>query len=64
MGVGIAILVGMWRCLYVDGNESIVCSVCMFLILDYGFTVSYCVGSEYGFSIDVRLSIVAVSFCF
>ena len=40
----IAILVGMWPCMYVDGNVCNLCSVCMFLILDFGFTVSYCGG--------------------
>ena len=32
VGLGIAILVGMWPCMYVDVNEWNVCSVCMFLI--------------------------------
>ena len=50
MGLGIAILVGMWPCMYVDVNECNVCSLCMFLILDFGFTVSYCVGFENGFA--------------
>ena len=64
MGLGIAILVGMWPFMYVDVNVCNLCSICMFLILDFGFNVSYCRGSENGFAIDVRLSIVAVSFCF
>ena len=34
----------MWPCMYVDGNVCNLCSVCMFLILDFGFTVSYCGG--------------------
>ena len=50
MGLGIAILVGMWLRMYVDVNDCNVCSVCMFLILDFGFTVSYCVGFENGFA--------------
>ena len=41
-GLGIAILVGMWPCMYVDVNECNVCSVCMFLIWGFGFIVSYC----------------------
>ena len=44
MGLGIAILVGMWPCMYVDVNVCNLCSVCMFLILDFGFTVSCCGG--------------------
>ena len=48
MGLGIAILVGMWPCMYVDVNKCNVCFVCMFLIWCFGFTVSYCegIGSE------------------
>ena len=44
MGLGIGILVGMWPFMYVDVNVCNLCSVCMFLILDFGFTVSYCGG--------------------
>ena len=44
VGLGIAILVGMWPCMFVDVNECNVCSVSMFLIWDFGFTVSYCGG--------------------
>ena len=44
VGLGIAILVGMWLCMYVDVNECNVCSVFMFLIWDFGFSVSYCRG--------------------
>ena len=40
VGFGIAILVGMWPCMYVDVNECNVCSVFMFLIWDFGFFVS------------------------
>ena len=47
MGLGIAILVGMWPCTYVDVNECNVCSVFMFLIWDFGFSVSYCGGICY-----------------
>ena len=50
VGLGIAILVGMWPCMYVDVNEWNVCSVCMFLIWDFGFTFSYCGGCENGFA--------------
>ena len=50
MGLGIAILVGMWPHMYVDVNECNVCSICMFLILDFGFTVSYYGGFENGFA--------------
>ena len=42
VGLGITILVGMWPCMYVDVNDCNVCSVCMFLVWDFGFTVSYC----------------------
>ena len=50
VGLGIAILVGMWPCMYVDVNECNVCSVCMFFIWDFGFTFSYCGGCENGFA--------------
>ena len=50
VGLGIAILVGMWPCMYVDVNECNVCSVCMFLVWDFGFTVSYCGCCENGFA--------------
>ena len=50
VGLGIAILVGMWPRMYVDVNEWNVCSVCMFLIWDFGFTFSYCGGCENGFA--------------
>ena len=50
VGLGIAILVGMWPCMYADVNECNVCSVCIFLIWDFGFTVSYCEGCENGFA--------------
>ena len=50
VGLGIAILVGMWPCMYVDVNECNVCSICMFLIWDFGFTVLYCGGYENGFA--------------
>ena len=50
MGLGIAILLGMWPCMYVDVNECNVCSVCVFLIWDLGFIVSYCEGCENGFA--------------
>ena len=43
VGLGIAILVGMWPWMYV-------CSVCMFLIWDFGFIFSYCGGCENGFA--------------
>ena len=33
---GIAILVGIWPCMYVAVNECNVCSVCMFFIWDFG----------------------------
>ena len=50
VGLGIVILVGMWPCMYADVNECNVCSVCIFLIWDFGFTVSYCEGCENGFA--------------
>ena len=50
VGLGIAILVGMWPYMYVDVNECNVCSVCMFLIWDFGFIFSYCGGCENGFA--------------
>ena len=50
VGLGIAILVGMWPCMYVDVNEWNVCSVCMFLVWVFGFTFSYCGGCENGFA--------------
>ena len=50
MGLGIAILLGMWPCMYVDVNECNVCSICVFLIWDLGFIVSYCEGCENGFA--------------
>ena len=50
MSLGIAILLGMWPCMYVDVNECNVCSVCVFLIWDLGFIVSYCEGCENGFA--------------
>ena len=48
VGLGIAILVGMWPCMYVDVNECNVCFVCMFLVWDFGFTVLYCRCCENG----------------
>jgi len=44
VGLGIAILVGMWPCMYVDVNECNVCSVLCVFDLGFGFTVSYCRG--------------------
>ena len=37
VGLGIAILVGMWPFMYVDVNVCNLCSICMFLILDLLF---------------------------
>ena len=59
VGLGIAIVVGM----YADVNDCNVCSVCMFLISDFGFTVLYSRGCENGFA-RRRLAIVTVSFFF
>ena len=58
VGLGIAILVGMWPCMYVDVNKCNVCFVCMFLIWGFGFTVSYCegIGSEPFFFFQVLIS--------
>ena len=51
LGLGVAILVCLWPYMYVDVNECNVWTVCMFLIWDFGFTVSYCGGCENGFAI-------------
>ena len=59
VGLGIAIIVGM----YADMNDCNVCSVCMFLISDFGFIVLYSGGCENGFA-RRRLAIVTVSFFF
>ena len=50
VGLGIAILVGMWPCMCAYLNECNVCPVCMFLIWDFEFIVSYCGGCENGFA--------------
>ena len=64
VGLGIAILVGMWPCMYVDVNECNVCSVCMFLVWDFGFTVSYCADVVKMGLQEVRLTIVNSFFFF
>ena len=46
MGLGIAIVVGM----YADVNDCNVYSICMFFILDFGYTVSYSRDCENGFA--------------
>ena len=62
VGLGITILVGMWPCMYVD--ECNVCSVCMFLVWDFGFTVSYCADVVKMGLQEVRLTIVNSFFFF
>ena len=42
VGFGIAILVDMWPCMYVNVNECNVCALCL-CVFDL-FTVSYCGG--------------------
>ena len=46
VGLGIAIVVGM----YADVNGCNVYSICMFLISDFGYTVSYSGDCENGFA--------------
>ena len=46
VGLGIAIVVGM----YADVNDCNVYSICMFLISDFGYTVSYSGDYENGFA--------------
>ena len=64
VGLGIAILVGMWPCMYVDVNECNVCSVCMFLVWDFGLTVSYFADVVKMGLQEVRLTIVNSSIPF
>ena len=59
--LGIAILVGMWPRMYVDVNECNVCSICMFWIQSLLFHIAEVLIMGL---LEVRLSIVTVSFCF
>ena len=66
MGLAIAILLGMWPCMYVDVNECNVCSVCMFFFFFLGilgllFRIAEAV--KMGLQ-EVRLATVTVSFFF
>ena len=57
MGLGITILVGMWPCMYVD--ECNVCSVCMFLVWDFGLLFRIADVVKMGL-LEVRLAIITV----